>query len=210
MPRAFCAALLWSILLLSCLGTGSQIKLNNDGSGTIRLEYRIASDLENFGELDGNARWLPVPVGRADLERTIARIEGLRLVSYSSSTEGADTVHSADMSFSSPEALAALFDSTGRFFKLDFSGKTIKLIFPGKESQNSEFEELLTGSLQGYDFSLSLTLPGTAKLFWLNGEGKNTEKYPGTCLVRDSVVEYKVPMADLVFLDSGLTMEIRW
>jgi hypothetical protein len=176
----------------------------------MRLEYRIASDLENFGGLDGNVRWPPVPVGRSDLERTIARIEGLRLDSYSSSTEGADTVHSAAMSFTSTEALAAFFDATGQFFEADFSSKTITLAFPGKESQNSEFEELLTGALQGYEFSFSLTIPGTVKLSWLNAEGKNTEKYPGTCLVRDSVVEYKVPMADLVFLDSGLTMEIRW
>jgi hypothetical protein len=210
MSRVLCAAFLWSVVFLSCLGAGSQIKLNNDGSGTIRLDYRIASDLEKIGELEGNARWLPVPVGRSDLERTIARIEGLRLVSYSSSTDGADAVHSADMSFSSIEALSSFFDATGRFFEADLPGKTIKLIFPGETGPNSDFKELLTSSLQGYDFSFSLTLPGTAKLSWLDGEGKNTEKYPGTCLVRDSVVEYRVPMADLVFLDTGLTMEIRW
>jgi hypothetical protein len=162
-----------------------------------------------MGALDGNERWLPVPVGRADLERSVARIDGLTLVSYSSREAGADTVHRAEFSFANPRALEAFFDSSGRQFKADMAQKKIILSFPGSEPRNAEFEKLAREALEGYAFFLALTLPEAPRISWFDQEGK-TAVFPGSCTVNGSVVECGIPMADLVFLGAALTMEISW
>jgi hypothetical protein len=200
------AALLWC----SCIGIGSEIRINRNGSGTLKLQYRIASGLEDLGKLDGNERWLPIPAGRADLERTAARIEGLDLVSYASLQEGADTIHHAELAFSSPGALGAFFDSSGRFFTADLPGGRLRLVFPGTDDQNPDFTELLRDALEGYTFSISLILPEAARVTWLDEEGRTVEVFPGTCSVQGSTVTYTVPMADLIFSDGALGMEIGW
>ncbi|MDR2662510.1 MAG: hypothetical protein LBC31_05885 [Treponema sp.] len=196
-------------LFCSCIGAESRVRLNGDGSGVISCEYRVARDLESLGKLDGNERWLPVPVGRADLERSAARIDGLTLVSYSSREAGADTVHRAEFSFADPPALEAFFDSSGRYFKADMAKKKITLSFPGSEARNEEFEKLAREALEGYAFFLALTLPEAPRVSWFDSEGK-TAVFPGTSRVTGTGVECGIPMADLVFLKAPLTMEISW
>ncbi|MDR1306654.1 MAG: hypothetical protein LBK74_03670 [Treponema sp.] len=196
-------------LFCSCIGAESRVRLEGDGSGLISCEYRVARDLENMGKLDGNERWLPVPVGRADLERSAARIDGLMLVSYSSREAGPDTVHRAEFSFANPRALEAFFDSSGRYFKADMAQKKITLSFPGSEAGNAEFEKPAREALEGYVFFLALTLPETPRVSWFDKEGK-TASFPGSCTVKGSAVECGIPMADLVFLKAALTMEISW
>jgi hypothetical protein len=197
-------------LLCSCIGAGSTVRLNSDGSGTIQCVYRIAGDLENMGKLDGNERWLPVPVGRADLERSAARIDGLTLVSYSAQEAGPDTVHTADFSFAGPQALQAFFDSTGQRFEADMTGKKITLSFPGSEAHNAEFKQLALEAFEGYTFFLAFTVPGPSRIVWFDEEGRKAGTFPGSCTVNGLTVEYSVPMADLVFLDNTVTMEISW
>jgi len=205
-----CCAALFPLFFLSCVGVVSHITLNQNGSGTLQLEYRIARELESMGKLDGNEKWLPIPAGRADLERTASRVPGLSLVSYSSREAGADTIHSAEFSFASLEALSAFFDSQSRQFLADSGGKQITLAFPEQTDINPDFRELLTGALEGYDFSFSLTVPGQASVIWLDKDGKSIQNIVGSCLTRNNTVEYTVPMGQLVFLDASQTMEIRW
>jgi hypothetical protein len=162
-----------------------------------------------MGKLDGNERWPPVPAGRADLERSAARVDGLTLVSYSEREAGADIVHRAELSFANPQALEAFFDSSGRQFKADMAQKKITLSFPGSEARNAEFKKLAREALADYNFFLAFTLPETPRISWFDGEGRKTA-FPGSCTVDGSAVEYSIPMADLVFLDTALTMEINW
>jgi hypothetical protein len=199
-----------SLFLLSCIGVVSRITINQDGSGTVQLEYRIAQSLETIGMQDGNKKWLPVPAGRADLERTAARIQGFSLVSYSSRQAGNDMIHSAEFSFTSAEALSAFFDSTGQQFLADFHGKRITISFPEQKNADPEFQRLLTDALEGYSFSLSLAVPGKVQFMWLDKEGKTVQDYRGNCVAGNNTVEYTVPMANLVFLDASQKMEVRW
>jgi len=206
----FCCTALISLFLLSCIGVASRVTINQDGSGLIQLEYRIARGLETMGALDGNEKWLPVPAGRADLERTAARIQGLSLVSYSSRQAGNDMVHSAEFSFATTEALSAFFDSTGRQFLADFTGKQVTFSFPEQKKPDPEFQTLLVGALEGYNFSLSVTVPGKAQFLWLDKDGKIMQNYRGDCVAGNNSVEYTVPMTQLIFLDASQKMEVRW
>jgi hypothetical protein len=199
-----------SMALLSCVGVSSRITLNKDGSGLIQMEYRISGELESMGKLDGNEKWLPIPVGRADLERTAARVSGLSLVSYSSKVLGKDTIHNAEFSFTSVDALCAFLDSQGQQCKADFYGKQMIFSFPMQKESNPGHKQMMTEALQGYDFSFSLAAPGQAQVSWLDKDGKIMQNIAGNVKTRNNTVEYTVPMAQLVFLDASQTMEVRW
>ncbi|MDR0289373.1 MAG: hypothetical protein LBI06_00370, partial [Treponema sp.] len=110
------------LALCSCLGVQADISIRADGSGRIALEYRVSQMLESIGRLDGNERWPAVPVGRADFERSIARIPGLRLVSFRTSDvkSTGDLVTKAELQFKDIATLVAFLDSTGK--RASYSG----------------------------------------------------------------------------------------
>jgi len=198
------------VLFFSCIGASSQIKLNGDGSGSIIQEYRVSLELENMGKLDGNEGQPPVPAGKADLERTVARVPGLRLVSYNSREEGRDMVYKAELAFETPEALEALFAGDGQQFKVDVKGKRITICFPAAGTDDLLFKDMMVDAFKGYEFSLSFLVPGAAKAAWFDTNGKAVGQFPGTCSVGDKTVSYSVPMADLAYLDNSLNLEISW
>jgi len=132
------------------------------------------------------------------------------LVSYASRQDGNDIVYRAELAFSSPEALSAFFDSSGRQFRIDFPGRKLIISFTEAETIDTAFKEFAGGILQGYEFSVSFTVPGTARTEWIDRDGGIVSRFPGVCLVSGATVQYTVPMADLVFLESPLFLEISW
>ena len=206
----FVSFLLVLLLFVSCIGAASQVTLASDGSGSILLEYRISSELESLGRLDGNQYQPPLPAARTDLERSVARISGLDLVSYSSRQDGKDIVYRAELSFSSPQALTAFFDSSGRLFRIDFSGRKLIISLMETGSVDTAFKEFADGFLHGYEFSVSFTVPGTAGTQWVGADGSISSRFPGVCFVSGPTVQYTVPMTELVFLESPLFLEISW
>ena len=198
------------LLFISCMGAASQVSFASDGSGSILLEYRISAELESLGRLDGNQYQPPVPAARTDLERSVARISGIDLVSYSSRHDGKDIIHRAELSFSSPEALAAFFDSSGRQFRIDFPGRKITISLTETATIDTEFKKFADSILQEYEFSVSFTVPGIARTEWVDGDGSIINHFPGVCFVSGATVQYTVPMAEIVFLESPLFLEISW
>jgi hypothetical protein len=172
----------------------------------------MAKDLEKIGKLDGNERWLPVPVGRADLERSVKRIEGMRLVSFKAKDAGKDMVYSARLDFSSPAALTAFLDASGQQSELDMVKRKAVFVFQGAGqglSGDSGFSGLVAQSLSGYDFSLSLKLPAAVSIRWLDAGGKET-KNPGVFSVTGSSLHFNASMTDLVLLEKTAIMEVSW
>ena len=206
----FCFFAFFSVLFFSCIGASSQIKLNSDGSGTIIQEYRISLELENMGKLDGNENQPPLPAGKKDIERTIERVPGLRLVSYSSYEDGKDRIYRVELAFDSLEALVSLFSANNQQFKADLLQKRMEIRFSAAEKADLTYRELMGNAFEGYGFSISFSVPGTAKTAWFDENGNKVQQFPGACSVKDKIVEYSAPMADIVFLYNSLTLEISW
>ena len=198
------------VLSVSCIGASSHIKINSDGSGTISQEYRISLELQNMGKTEGNEEMFPLPTGKEDLERTAARIPGLRLVSYTSRQDEKDLIINANFAFDSPEALVAFMENGNQQLNVDLQSKKITLRFFAGEDSEPELKEMVDVAFQGYNFALSLSVPGQAKAEWFDGNGNNVQQYPGTCSVRNNTVNYTVSMGDLVYLDTPLNLEIGW
>jgi hypothetical protein len=154
-----------------------EITLNADGTGRMAVEYRVSRQLEAIGSLDGNARWPGVPVGRADFERSLERLEGLRLRSFAAREEGPDLVSRAVIDFSRLEDLLPLLDYHGEGARLSREGnkQTLRLRLGGPPGSRSAVAEapspvdpqllaLMEQLSQGYTVALSLSAPSAVEL----------------------------------------------
>ena len=222
MKKIFCCALLASLALMnSCLGASMDIVMRADGSGTVTLEYRVAQMLESLGRLDGNEGWPAIPVGKADFERSVARIPGLRLTSYSvkeyprryskppnSNPLGdKDLITKVKLDFSDTAALLAFLDSTGsRASIVQENGKnTLRLVLldPITDAIDADLLSLLEEISAGYDISVSFTAPKGAALSVIP-PSRSDERTVG------KKVSFAIGTGELIGMRDGLTLEIVW
>jgi len=203
-----------AVVLNSCLGVSAGITIKADGSGKIALMYRVSQALESLGRLDGNENRPAVPVGRADFERSVARIPGLRLSKYVSkdvrnSTGGSDLVTKVTLDFKDTAALLAFLDSTDSRASLvqEGTGSLLRLTLfePSGGITNPDLLALLREVSGGYDFNISFTLPKNANI------KMTPETVPAAKLeTGGKKVSFSIGMGELLSLKEGLALEIRY
>jgi len=202
--------------LNSCIGASADIRIRANGSGRIALEYRVPMMLESIGRLDGNERWPIIPVGRADFERSLPRIPGLRLRSFSSkevpaANGGIDLHVKASLDFDDTAALLAFLDVSGSHASLTQDGGAgakllrLALLDPLPQPVNADLLSLLQEASEGYDLSISLSAPQNASLavFPQNVQGARM-------VSQGRKVSFAIGMGELLSLSEGLVLEIKW
>ena len=212
-----CAAAL--TLMNSCLGVAADISIRADGSGTITLEYRVSQMLESLGRLDGNENWPAIPVGKADFERSVARIPGLRLSSFSakdvphSSGGGRDLLTKVTLEFKNTAALLAFLDSTGNHASLvqetrnAQTANILRLVLLDRPDGlvNADLISLLREVSAGYELNISVSAPKTAAI------STTPSSVPAARITsRGKKVSCAIDMKDLLELNEGLALEIVW
>jgi hypothetical protein len=206
--------ILSAVLLSSCIGLRADIAIRRDGSGTITLEYRISPALESLGKLDGNEGSPPLPVGRADFERTAARIEGLRLRSYSAGEMDGEKTVKAALDFSTPEALAAFLDGLGQGARLSQGEGKRRLSLTlggGLENRDREILDLIREIFQGYALDLTLTLPAGGTLRFLDRDGRPIDAPPaGSAVQEGRKFRFSSPLGDLLAAPEKVALEMNW
>jgi len=208
-------------LMTSCLGVSMDIVMRADGSGSVTLEYRVSQMLESMGRLDGNEYWPAIPVGKADLERSVARIPGLRLSSFSvkeyprryskppnSNPLGdKDLITKVKLDFKNTAALLAFLDSAGSRASLVQEGgkNTLRLVLldPATDALDADLLSLLQEVSAGYEISVSFTAPKGAALSVIP---------PSVSAARTvgKKVSFTIGTGELVTLRDGVTLEINW
>jgi hypothetical protein len=226
-----CALFLLTVVVVltlsSCLGVQADISIRSDGSGRITLEYRVSQMLEAMGRLDGNERWPAVPVGRADFERSVARIPGLRLLSFSShnvrrtsdtpgsggsaSTGSHDLVTRAELEFADIDALLAFLDSTGKRGSYvrgnqQDAANVLRLVLlePSTSLVNADLLSLLKEISASYEIGISLSAPKNASLSVIPSSATTARLVP-----TGKKVSFAIGLGDLLYLDE-LALEIAW
>jgi hypothetical protein len=201
-------------LLGSCIGVAADISVRRNGSGTVKLEYRFSRAVEALGKLDGNARWQTVPVGRADFERTLERLPGLRLASFSSREDDGGVVNRAELEFTSLEALIPFLAGAGQGASLreeDGVTRLSLILYPGAENADPELLSLVREISRPYTVALSFSGPGEAELN-LTGGGGGPLAVPDWAQVQGGgrKVSLSVNTGDLLAAPQGLGAEITW
>jgi hypothetical protein len=209
--------LLCAVLVLSsCVGASMEIVVRRDGSGTIALEYRLSRDFEALGKLDGNEGWPVIPLGKADFERSAARIEGLSLRSFSEKTDASEVVYQAQFDFATPEGLVRFLDGAGQRASLVREGERNHLVLSfnnaaGSVEVDEELLELVASSFEGYALVFGVTLPQTPELRVVDRNGASLDSPPaGTALLQGNRVSFSAPMADLLSAPEPALLEIVW
>jgi hypothetical protein len=207
-------SLVWTLVFGSCVGVKAEMTLRDDGSGRLILEYRVSQTAESLGKQDGNERWQTVPVGRADFERTIERLPGLRMVSFSTKDEGADVTNRVSLEFKDVESLIPFFAGAGEGASLVEEGgkKRLSLIFyPGLKNADPELLALVRDLSRPYALALDFSAPGEAALTLTDGGGKPLAVPEGAAVQgRGKKVSMSIGTGDLLSLPEGLGVEITW
>lgn len=153
-----------ALLFTSCVGIDSKVKISANGSGTVTAEYRLSQELVAFGELEANKSVLPVPLTRADLEKSLAGAKGLSLTSWSSSPSGTDLVIKTSIDFDSLDSLVYYLDPRGELAThQSLEGGKHRIVFSLGDKMpplDPEMKKMATQSFLPYSFRFSVETPG--------------------------------------------------
>jgi len=204
-------SVLFLLIFNSCIGLSMDIQMRKDGSGRINAEYRISSMAETIGRLDGNENWPIIPLGRADFERSIARIYGMKLVSFSSRENPQEVVYNAVLEFENTEALIKFLDPLKT--RTSLSSGRLDIIF--KENEQPEIDadllELARQVFTGYSLALSFSADGNSSLTVTDGEGKEIPAPPNAEVIQSGrKVSFSMGMPEFISLAGGLGVSFRW
>jgi len=216
---------LWLVLFVltldSCFGLAADITMNRDGSGKIAMEYRVSRMAEAIGRLDGNERWQIIPAGRADFERSMERIPGMRLVSFSSREEPSpkaadkDIVNKVELEFKNTDALLAFLDPSGKRAVLSREGDKNRLSVNLNEGispdANSALLDLVAQVSDGYELQLSFSAPGDSVLTLSDSRGNAIQPPTGSQVVLSGKkVSLKMGTGEVIALWQGLSAHFLW
>jgi hypothetical protein len=197
----------------SCLGVSVDIALDQKGSGNVTLEYQISRTLDALGRLDGNERWNTIPVGKADFERTIDRIPGMRLTSFSSK-EDRDLIIVAKMEFEDLNSLMSFMDASGlrSSFSGDAnSGRIFFTLSEARATNNSALEKLIAEISESYSVKISMSFPNNGNVKITNGVGLSLTDIPGSVInPSGKKVFCSLPLYGVLSASEGINVEFQW
>jgi len=210
-------------LLTSCLGVSMDITMRANGSGRIVLEYRVSQMLEAMGRLDGNERWPAIPVGRADMERSVARVPGLRLSSFSARNlpngmGGSDLVTRVALDFRDTDALLAFLDITGARASFGQQGGRsflrLVLLDPSPPIDSAELLALIKEVSAGYEIRISINVPRrntNLAAVSLPAAPQHRPGAPGFLKLNDGrTASFSLDTGDIPAITEGLVLEFSW
>ncbi len=206
--RAAAAALLLAlaVLLASCVGIDTKVKISKSGSGTVSAEYRMSQELVSFGELEANKAMLPVPLTRADVENSLRSAKGLTLESWSSRKDGADLVVKTVIAFDSMDALMLYLDPNGKLatYSTTQEGTSVAFSLGDKmPALNPDMRELAKEAFAAYTFKFAVELPSAPK--------EASSDHPAVSARKDgNTVVFEGKMQDIVASEAAPSMRLSW
>jgi hypothetical protein len=211
------AALAACVFMVSCVGIRADVVIQANGSGTITVEYRVSRSLDNLGKLDGNERWLTVPVGEADFRRAVDRLDGVELVSFASKTNAAQSasaavVNTVKLKFDAIDSLLGFLDATGG--RADFAARNGKnrlslVLAPKNSGVDPDLLALFAAASSGYACVVTVSVPSEGLLSVLDADGKPLI-IPDAEVRQGAPLSFSVPLGTLLSVREGVALEILW
>ena len=198
------------VFCVSCIGASLNTTINSNGSGTVTQVYRISQTFLSLGISDETDEGMKALFSKEEMEKTVDRISGLHLVSYSIRDDDKDRYITTECAFDTPEALAEFIGSGKPDVTIDMKEKKVSLFFEAEEKDDNSLDGMMDSVFDGYDFFVSFTVPGQGKAVWIDKNGENLKQYPGTFSVKNNTVDLTVPMKDVFELENSMYFVISW
>jgi len=205
-------------LLNSCIGLNLNIQMNKDGSGKLAMEYRISKMLDSLGGLDGNESIPAIPLSKADFEKTIARVPGAKISSFSSTEDKKDKIIKVVVDYKDDQTLLALLDpQLGGNTSLNRQGQNgnLNITLMDDSIDLSDYSEEVIEQVrvffEGYDITVSFSGQGNSKLTVTdkNGNAVPVQSNEKTVL-SGKKVSYSIGLMDLIEKKSGIKLLFSW
>jgi len=210
MKRSNTLSILFSIaallLLGSCMGIDTEVKVSSGGSGTVVANYRLSEELISFGELEGNKDMLPVPLSEADLKKGLSGAQGLSFVSWSRKKDGNDTLVKTVIAFDNLDALVRYLDPQGTLASHETTAGGERISFTLGENMPSidpQMRQIAQEAFSPYTFSFVFRLP--------KAPTQVLSVHPAVKVTRDgSVVRFEGGMKDIIADATAPAVTLEW
>lgn len=200
----FCLLLVATTLLLSsCIGIESDIRIRQDGSGVLTLSYTISQFIKNI-DAGRSEKQLPLPVNEQEFRRSAERIEGLRLTDVEQREDEENVYIQAELEFDSVEAVNALGRDGQLGISLESQGGTTtfrQLIYQGQQGEEitEESLEMIETFFDGYELVYSVTVPAEVRDHSL-----------GVLAADGRTVTYTATVPEILKTPEPLVLEVIW
>jgi hypothetical protein len=198
----FYAAIAITLLLSSCIGIESDIRIRQDGSGVLTLSYTISQFIKNI-DAGRSEKQLPLPVNEEELRRSAESIDGLRLMDLDQREDEENVYIQAELEFDSVEAVNALGRDGQIGISLETQGGTTtfrQLIYQGQQEEITEQSlEMIETFFKGYELVYSVTAPAQVRDHSL-----------GVLAPDGRTVKYTVTVPEILTAPGPLVLEVVW
>ncbi len=197
------AAVVTALLLSSCIGIESEIRIRQDGSGVLRLSYTVSQYIKNI-DAGRSDKQLPLPVNEEDFRRSAESIEGLRLNNLEEREDEDNIYIQAELEFDNVEAVNALGRDGQIGITLETQGGTTtfrQLIYEGQQGEaiTEESLEMIETFFEGYELVYSVTVPAEVRDHTLGELGSDGR-----------TVTYTITVPEILKAPEPLVLEVVW
>lgn len=200
----FSTAALLLILLTSCIDIETTVTVEEDGSGTLLMEYSVSKLIMELGKLDEEDDFAPLPVSEADLLATAALSPGLEVRSVNVRENEKDVLINAEFVFSSVADMS-------RFFSPDRENDPALSL----EGDETVFRYTLFTAVEGEISEESMNMIDS---FFSEDEIRLRLEAPedissvsiGTITGNGRVAEYAVTLPEIFQENADIIWEVRW
>ncbi len=198
------AAVLAACALVSCLGIDNTFSINEDGSGRLVFEYRISQMFRNLDKTEGDAdvKNAPLPLTEAEVRRSLAKIDGLTVVSVRQWEDDTDIHVRGEIAFRT----VAVLNQSDLFADMPVAlarqnGQTVftQLVTEKREALDQESLDAYEGLLTGYDITIVVKAPraiSSANLGKLSADKRE--------------LTYTISLTDFMRLTERTELRVAW
>jgi hypothetical protein len=202
--RKIAALVVASVLLSSCVGIDSTVAVRDDGSGTLALTYRVSQLIVSLGVSETGASTIPLPLTRADFERSLESSGGkVRLTRFDRSEDEKDITIHVQLTFDSFDALARLDAFRDAQLKLSTEGDrhvfSQTIAKASTEPVSEESLSMMDALFSGYELRFALQAPRPIQSSTL-----------GTLSEDRKTLTWSAPVRDVVTTRSDLVLSAGW
>ncbi len=195
---------LLSVFLVSCVGIDSRMTLRENGSGTLILTYRISQLVADLGVSTTGKAAIPLPVTRADFDRSLASSGGkVRLTRFDKSENAQDITVHAELAFDSVDALSSLdaFKDAELRYTSDGSSRILTqvIVRAPKEPLSEDTQRMMDALFDGYELSYTVEAPKPMQ-----------ETTVGTLSADKRSLTYKASVKEIMMSKSDLVLSAKW
>lgn len=148
-------------LASSCVGIDAEARIAANGSISLNIVYTVSTAVDEIGKIGANSSYLPLPVGKGDLELAAARSGGT-LQSWSRTDQPDRFIIKAVLAFPGAASFVAFMDPSGTLSSFTTSGGRRMLTMTlggGSPPADAELSAFIKAAFEDYSVSLRFQLP---------------------------------------------------